>query len=100
MPRILRLALGFLGALFGLMLLGIAFGSSSASADDGAGSPDSVGSAVGGLVSSVTEPVHQTLSAVTSAVAPVTHQVAAPVTQAPAMKPVADALEPIVPAAP
>lgn len=101
MPRMLRLALGFLAALFGLTLLGFAFGSSSASADDGAGSPDSLGSALGGLVSSVADPVHRTVTTVTTAVAPATKPVAAAVSKpSSSAKPAADAVAEVTHAKP
>ena len=61
-----RLALIFLASLFGLILLGFAFGSSSASADDGG--PDDVG-----LVPAVAE----LAGGVVETVAPVTTPVAA-----------------------
>ena len=67
--HVLRLALVFLGAVLGLLVLSFVFGSSSARADDGGDSPDSLGSAVGGLVSDVTEPVQATVTTVNHAVA-------------------------------
>jgi hypothetical protein len=74
----LRLLLVFLGALLGLLVLSFVFGSSSARADDGGDSPDSLGSAVGGVVADVTQPVQATITAVSHtvpAVAPVAQAV-------------------------
>ncbi|MCU1416853.1 MAG: hypothetical protein JWP32_1027 [Schumannella sp.] len=79
--RLLRLALVVLAAVLGLLVLSMMFGSSSARADDGGDSPDPLGTAVGGLVSQVTEPVEATVTAVshtaatTPATAPLVHTV-------------------------
>jgi hypothetical protein len=70
--RLLRLALVVLAAVLGLLVLSMMFGSSSARADDGGDSPDPLGTAVGGLVSQVTEPVEATVTAVSHTVAAAT----------------------------
>jgi hypothetical protein len=88
-----RLLLIFFGAVLGFLALSFVFGSTSASADDGADSPDTLGSALGGIVSSVTDPVAETVTVVTAAVAPVTEPVAATVAEVPVAAPVLDALQ-------
>ncbi|HEV7741129.1 MAG TPA: hypothetical protein VGO65_01795 [Pseudolysinimonas sp.] len=70
--RLLRLALVFVGAVLGLLVLSMMFGSSSARADDGGDSPDPLGTAVGELVSQVAEPVEATVTAVSHTVAAAT----------------------------
>lgn len=93
----LRLALVFFGAVLGFLVLGMVFGSSSARADDGGGAPDSLGSAVGGLVSDVTQPVN---AAVTSVSHTVTHAAASVPAAKPVVAPIAQATQSVLPTAP
>ncbi|MGN6204674.1 hypothetical protein [Humibacter sp.] len=101
--RLLRLLLCGLGVAAGLVLLGLAFGSHSASADEpgtppAAPSSSSSGSgllgSVGYVLGAVTAPVSDTVSAVTSTVSnvvnPVTQSLPAPVQQV--VQPVTDAV--------
>jgi hypothetical protein len=70
----------FFATVVGLLVLNFAFGSSSASADDG--DDASLTGAVGGLVSDVTKPVHKTVTAVTHKVASTVQHTAATTTAA------------------
>jgi hypothetical protein len=96
--HLVHMMLAALGAVLGLLVLSVIFGSASASADDGHDAEAPGGSLLGGVVSTLTDtataPVQHAGAAVSHAIAPLTHAVA-PVSHAmaPLTHPVADAAQ-------